>query len=156
MSNFTAIDFETATGYRSSVCQIGLVVVENCKIVERIKHLVQPPNNIYNGRNIDIHGITPEATAAALTFAQLYPDIQKYIDGKDLVAHNAGFEIGCLSDTLTYYSIKVPLVHWYCTRKIYNLSLAEACKRYGIVYTPHDALSDAEACALLMIKDILK
>ncbi len=26
MKNFTAIDFETASGYRTSICQVGVVV----------------------------------------------------------------------------------------------------------------------------------
>jgi DNA polymerase III epsilon subunit-like protein len=36
------------------------------------------------------------------------------------------------------------------------MSLKDAAAANGIIYTAHDALSDAEACALLMIKDILK
>ena len=33
MNSFAALDFETANQYRSSVCSIGLVFVENNKIV---------------------------------------------------------------------------------------------------------------------------
>ena len=29
MDFFTAIDFETATGYRNSICQVGLVQIKN-------------------------------------------------------------------------------------------------------------------------------
>lgn len=32
--DFTALDFETATGFRNSICQVGLVRVENGIIVE--------------------------------------------------------------------------------------------------------------------------
>ena len=34
MNSFVALDFETANQYRSSVCSIGLVFVENNEIVD--------------------------------------------------------------------------------------------------------------------------
>ncbi|MGZ9677497.1 hypothetical protein [Flavobacterium sp. GNP002] len=58
MKNFTAIDFETTQGYRWSICQVGLVRVENGIITKEINLLVQPPNNCYWSRFTDIHGIT--------------------------------------------------------------------------------------------------
>jgi DNA polymerase-3 subunit epsilon len=42
MQNFTAIDFETAQGKCWSICQIGLVRVEDSKIVDRVDLLVCP------------------------------------------------------------------------------------------------------------------
>lgn len=45
MNKFTAIDFETATGYRNSICQIGLVRIENGITSKEINLLVQPPEN---------------------------------------------------------------------------------------------------------------
>ncbi len=156
MSDFTAIDFETATGDRSSICQIGLVIVEQCKIIDKIKYFVKPPGNLYSQRNIDIHGIKPENTIAARSFGEIYPEIEIYLKGRSVVAHNAHFDISCLGQILVKCGIPSPPVRLYCTGKIYNLNLADACKKHGIIYTPHDALSDAEACALLMIKDILR
>jgi DNA polymerase-3 subunit epsilon len=156
MSNFTAIDFETATGDRASICQVGLVVVEQCKIIDRISHLVQPPGNIYSDRNIAVHGITPDKTKDAETFDMIWKKISDYLAGKKAVAHNAQFDISCLSAALAKYRLPIPKIEWYCTRKIYGSSLAVACNLHGIKYIPHDAVSDAEAAALLMIKDILR
>jgi DNA polymerase-3 subunit epsilon len=68
MKNFTAIDFETATGYRNSICQIGLVQVKNGIIINEINILVQPPDNYYWNRFTDIHGITAIDTKTAPTF----------------------------------------------------------------------------------------
>ncbi len=62
INTFTAIDFETAQGYRWSICQVGLIRVENGEIVKQLNLLVQPPDNYYLDRFIDIHGITPEDT----------------------------------------------------------------------------------------------
>lgn len=55
MNNFTAIDFETTTGYRNSICQVGLVQVKNGIIINEINILVQPPDNYYWYRFTDIH-----------------------------------------------------------------------------------------------------
>lgn len=155
MSNFTAIDFETATGSRASICQVGIVLVENCEIVNRIERLVRPPDNLYHERNIAIHGITPDETEDAETFDKLYEKIKHHIEGKNVVAHNAKFDIDCLMKTLAHYKIKMPMAKWFCTRNIYKESLSVACKINNIsLSNQHNALSDAEACALLMIKDI--
>ncbi len=155
MSYFTAIDFETAAAKPHSICQIGLVVVEDCKIVDRLKYMVQPPGNIYLQRNIDIHGIYPDRTRVSPTFDKVWPLIEKHIAGKNVVAHNAMFEINCLQKTLYFYGLRYPKINWHCTYKIYKEKLGVACARKGIkMNKAHDALSDAEATALLMIQDI--
>ncbi len=41
-NSFTAIDFETAQGKRWSICQVGLMRVENGVITEQLSLLVQP------------------------------------------------------------------------------------------------------------------
>jgi len=74
--NFTAIDFETATGQRNSACAVGIVTVENGLIAEEYYSLIQPPGNAYFGMNIAIHGIRPEDTRDAPTFGELYPEIK--------------------------------------------------------------------------------
>ncbi len=49
--NFTAIDFETANSAPSSICQIGLVRVEQGEVVHAVNQLIQPPGNTYNYYN---------------------------------------------------------------------------------------------------------
>jgi DNA polymerase-3 subunit epsilon len=156
MSSFTAIDFETATPDRSSICQVGLVVVEKCQIVDRIKILVKPPGNKYHQRCIDVHGIVPDDTCDAETFDKVYEKIRRHIIGNNLVAHNMAFDIDCLRKTLNHYRLPWPRAVLFCTMKIYNCGLDVACAMNGIKLNHHDALSDAEACALLMIKDITR
>lgn len=150
--NFTAIDFETATGNRNSICSVGLVVVENCQIVDRISYLVKPPDNIYHPKNIEIHGITPEQTENLESFHSIYEKIKHLLEWRDVVAHNAIFEMDCLNKSLG----GVPPIKWFCTYKIYKQKLSVLCQKYGIELNNHDALSDAEACAKLMIIDILR
>ena len=42
MRNFAAIDFETANGKRTSVCSVGVVIVKDGKIVNKIYRLIRP------------------------------------------------------------------------------------------------------------------
>ena len=42
MKDFAAIDFETATGKRASICEVGICVVRNGEIIETKSWLVQP------------------------------------------------------------------------------------------------------------------
>jgi len=68
MINFVAIDLETATADRSSICQIGITEVIDGVPQTPKSWLVQPVGNEYDGMNIWIHGITPEDTKIALHF----------------------------------------------------------------------------------------
>src|SRR5665647_921889 len=104
-NNFTAIDFETAQGKRWSICQVGLVRVENGIIKEQISILVQPPNNYYWDDFIGIHGITPKRTANAPTFDNIWKQIEPFIKNQNIVAHNGfAFDFQCLNKTLEYYN----------------------------------------------------
>lgn len=149
-NNFTAIDFETAHGKRWSICQVGLVRIENGITKEKISVLVQPPNNFYWDRFIDIHGITPQQTAKAKTFDKVWQQIEPFIKNQNLVAHNGfSFDFHCLKQTLEYYDIAPPKFTGHCTYKIFDDNLASLCKEYKIPLNHHDALSDAMACAEL-------
>ena len=57
--DFTAIDFETATSNYTSLCSMGICVVENNKIVERKEIFIRPTPFEFKEYNIKIHGITP-------------------------------------------------------------------------------------------------
>ena len=129
MESFTAIDFETALGYRWSICQVGLVRVENGITTDEVNLLVQPPNNYYWDRFIDIHGITPEHTANAPTFAGIWHQIKPFIENQLVVAHNGfGFDFPVLKQTLEHYSVPVPEYNKQCTYKLFGRNLASLCQ----------------------------
>jgi DNA polymerase-3 subunit epsilon len=157
MNSFTAIDFETAQGYRWSICQVGLVKVVNGIIEEELEVLVQPPHNYYWERFIQIHGITPAKTMFAPTFDKVWPRIEPFIEGQTVVAHNGlSFDFPVLSKTLEYYDIPEPTYEKRCTYRIYKKGLASLCCDYDILLNHHDALSDARACAKLYLRYINK
>lgn len=157
MDTFTALDFETASGYRNSICQVGLVRMENGILVKEINILVQPPDNYYWSRFTDIHGITAKDTANALTFAQVWCQIAPYIENQNVIAHNGfGFDFPVLDKTLEYYNLPTPNYNKICTYRIYKSNLATLCREYNIPLNHHDALSDARACADLYLMHLLK
>lgn len=152
MKSFTAIDFETAQGKRWSICQVGLVRVENQIITEQLSILVQPPDNYYWNNFIDIHGINPEKTVNAPNFSAIWNQIEPFIKNQNVVAHNGfGFDFHCLKQTLEYYGVATPEFTGHCTYRIFGDNLASLCKEYNISLNHHDALSDARACAELFL-----
>ena len=60
--NFIAIDFETATGKRASICEAGICVVRNGEVTKTRSWLVRPQGNRYSYWNMQIHGIRPNDT----------------------------------------------------------------------------------------------
>ena len=87
--DFIAIDFETATGKRASICEAGICVVKDGKVVETKSWLVRPEDNAYSYWNIQIHGIHPEDTENAPEFPEVWTEILEYLtDTPVLVAHN--------------------------------------------------------------------
>ncbi|MDR0567761.1 MAG: hypothetical protein LBG87_00945 [Spirochaetaceae bacterium] len=162
---FTAIDFETATGYRNSVCQVGLVKAINGIIAEEYCGLIQPPGNYIWEDFSEIHGIYPEHTACAPRFAESYPKWKHFIENQTLVAHNMRFDFGCLKACLAdFCGIGISaadetgiLCKTYCTMKIWkgafqNAKLLTCCENNRIsLECHHNALADAKACAKLFI-----
>ena len=153
MDSFTAIDFETAQGYRWSICQVGLVRVENGIIKNEVNILVQPPNNYYWNRFTDIHGITSDMTKNALTFDKVWHQLEPFIKAQNVVAHNGlSFDFPVLQTTLEYYGLQAPEYEKHCTYRIFRQNLASLCELYRITLNHHDALSDARACAELFLR----
>lgn len=157
---FTAIDFETATGYRNSACAVGLVRVESGRIKDQFCSLMRPPGNEYWSRNIAVHGILPEDTLDAPSFSELFPRFRHFIEGRMLVAHNAPFDRSVLVKTMDHYALDYAGLHvsqWECTLKIYRSKgfkpcrLNDCCSRLNIVLNHHEALSDALGCAHLYL-----
>ena len=78
---FVALDFETADYSRDSACALGLVRVENHRIVRRTYHLIRPPRRRFSFTYL--HGITWEDVAHQPTFAELWPSLTPFLEGVD-------------------------------------------------------------------------
>ena len=159
--NFVAIDLETATSDRSSICQIGITEVVGGIPQEPKSWLVQPEGNIYDPMNIWIHGIRPEDTKDCPLFPDVWKDVQPYLQGKIVVAHNTSFDMYALRDAFDKYGMEYPSFDYYCSLRIaryiikgcYSYSLDTVLNHLGIKFEhQHKADSDSEGCARLLLK----
>lgn len=159
---FIALDFETANHYRDSACALGLVRVENNKIIDKEALLIRPPYQWFAFTRI--HGISWEDVEDAQTFKQHWKSIKPFFRGIDFaVAHKANFDRDVLHACCRRYKIKVPNIDFRCTVKlsrqvfgIYPTDLATVCNKLDIPLQHHNALSDTLACAKIMIKILKK
>ncbi|MDM8158505.1 exonuclease domain-containing protein [Labilibaculum sp. K2S] len=158
--NFTAIDFETANGQRNSACSLGLVRVENGLIVESKDWLISPPEMYFHPMNVSIHGITEEDVMNKPSFNYIWEEVEDYLHGKMVIAHNASFDVSVLRACLETYNIRFPEFDYLCTvqicRNIWpnmpNHKLNTIAHLFDIPLRHHDALEDTLACAKIAIK----
>lgn len=158
--DFVAIDFEAATSNYTSVCSLGLCVVENNKIVDRKGILIKPDPFEFNDYNIKIHGITPDMVYNKPTLAEYWGSLKQYFENKTIIAHNASFDIGALCATLEHFKIPFPTLDYLCTVKLSQKAYPELsshklnnlCDALGISFHHHQAYDDAYACAMAMLR----
>lgn len=158
MTNFVAVDFETADYWRDSACAVGAVLVRNGRIAERCYRLIRPPRRQFTFTHI--HGLTWNDVRDSPTFREMWPDLRKLIKRAGfLVAHNAPFDKGVLHACCDAAGIARPKREFRCTvqmaRAKWSLPSAKlpaVCEHLRIPLVHHNALSDAEACAKIAIK----
>jgi DNA polymerase III subunit epsilon len=157
---WVAIDFETASRERASACALGVAVIEGDRISEARGWLIQPPGNHFEPWNTRIHGIDADLVAQEPEFDEVWPEIEPFLAGAVLLAHNAPFDMGVLRASLAQYELPAPRVAaHYCTvrlaRKVWpelrNHRLSSVCRHCGIELVHHDATSDACACAQIAL-----
>lgn len=155
---FAAIDFETADRGADSACAVGLVRVEDWRVVRREYRLLRPPRR--HMQFSFLHGITWEHVRDQPTFAELWPELKAFLDGVQcLAAHNAGFDRSVLHACCRAAGFAPPEIEFKCTMRIarkvwgiYPTRLPNVCAHLRLPLRHHDAASDAEACALIMIE----
>ncbi|WP_422933558.1 exonuclease domain-containing protein [Sinomonas sp. P47F7] len=159
--DFTAIDFETANGFRGSPCAVGLVKVRSGKAVETATWLMQPPagHDEFDPRNVAIHGIRPDDVAGRPRFGELFAEIGGFVGDDVLAAHNAAFDLGVIRSALEVSDMAAPAYDYACTvvlsRRTYDLpshSLPFVAEAAGVpLVNHHDATEDAAACAGILV-----
>lgn len=163
--DFTAVDFETANGFRGSPCSVGLVRIRDGVEVASAYLEMRPPRGFdrFDPKNIGIHGITPESVSAAPRFSTLVQRVFDFIGSDPLVAHNASFDVEVLCSALEVSRLPSPGAKCYCSvrlsRAVYDLpshALPKAAAEAGYLLTNHHhALDDARASAAV-VSDIAR
>lgn len=153
--DFITIDFETATPDMDSACSIGIAIVSNLKVVDQLYTLIQPPNNEYDPRNSEIHGLSaPDTKHSPPAWKVLSPLVPILESGVPVVAHNATFDMSvlyhCFGSIPDFkYMDTMDMVRPF---EMFGNSLDNCAKFFGITLEHHhNALDDAVACAQIAI-----
>lgn len=154
---FAAIDFETANYGRDSACSVGVAIVRDGRLVQSVHRLIRPPSSRF--AFTWLHGIDWEQVADAPPFGTVWEEIEPLLEGVDLLAaHNAKFDRGVLAACVRRHGLPDPGRRFVCSmgvaRKVWNFyptTLSDVCAHLDIPLNHHDALSDAEACARILL-----
>lgn len=158
-----AFDLEMPGQKDLRVSAIGITVVENGEIVDNYYHLVNPETE-FDPFVIDLVGITPEMVENEPTFPEIWREIEDTMSSGLLVAHGAAGDLKTLCACLNYYGIRwKDKIEYACTcdmgiafyPHLEHYSLDFLCEHIGVNLDHHNALSDSEGCARLVI-DFMK
>jgi DNA polymerase III subunit epsilon len=155
---FVALDFETADPMRDSACALALVRVEDGRVTARDVRLLRPPREEFHFTRI--HGLTWEMVEKEPAFGEAWPEMAPLLEGADfLAAHNASFDRSVMRACCEGAGLGMPAVPFLCTVRlarrtwgIYPTRLPDVCRRLRIPLRHHEAGSDAEACASIVVR----
>ena len=150
---------EIEAGHR--VIEIGCVEIVGRKLTRRHYHqYINPERDIDDGA-LEVHGITRQFLDDKPRFAEVWEAFLEFVDGSELVIHNAGFDVAFLNQEMKLLSPSLGTLTDYCT-VVDSLELARnkhpgqknnldaLCKRYNVDNSQrelHGALLDAEILA---------
>lgn len=164
--DFVAIDFETANNNNNSACSLGMVMVKDKQIVDKKYFLIHPPTPVFDPNNISIHGITYDDVKDTPRFPYVWGQILDYFKTNTIIAHNAQFDMSVLKCCLDEYGLdcpdfnymcSIPISTKACTDENIGRSLEDRARYFDInIDKHHNALSDAETCARIVIESIKK
>lgn len=150
---------EPSEGHR--IIEIGCVELVDRRITGNTYHqYIQPDRDIDPGA-IEVHGITNESLADKPRFADIAGEFLAFIEGAELIIHNAPFDVGFIDHEFRLLGKPARSLADYC-RIVDTLAIARRqhpgqrnnldalCKRYEIDNSQrdlHGALLDAEILA---------
>jgi len=155
---------EPSKGHR--IIEIGCVEIVNRRITENTYHqFIQPDRDIDEGA-FEVHGISTEFLADKPKFVDIVEDFMAFVNGAELVIHNAPFDVGFINHELAMLDPIWGKVDDHCqitdsllmARKKHpgqKNNLDALCKRYEVNNSKrelHGALLDAELLAEVFLR----
>lgn len=162
MTRFITVDVETANPKLRSICQIGLVVYEDYKIVDSWSSLINPHDE-FRDFNIRIHGIRPQDVAHAPSLDEVFHELQKIV-GSSVVSSYGAFDRSAFNQACAIYHLPELSPDWIDLQQVVRNAwpadftaggwkLKQICKQLGIpLLNHHDALCDATAAAEVFVQ----
>ncbi len=150
---------EVNEGHR--IIEIGCVEIVKRKLTGRHFHQYINPQRDSDEGALEVHGITNEFLSDKPLFESIASEFLEFIDGAELIIHNAPFDIGFIESEFKLLNQDYPSISSICSivdtvrmaRKLHpgqKNNLNALCKRYGVDNSQrelHGALLDAEILA---------
>ncbi len=161
------LDTETTgldPGQGHRIIEVAAVEMVNRRLTGNHLHRYVNPDRDIDAGAMQVHGITPEFLQDKPRFAGIAREFVDFIQGAELIIHNAPFDVGFLNMELRLLEM-APLATW-CDGVTDTLALAKTlhpgqrnnldalCKRYGVdntARTLHGALLDCELLAAVYL-----
>jgi len=157
--HFYVLDVETTNRSAASICQIGLVEVENRTIINEWCFMIHPEGP-FEYFNVRVHGITEERVKDAPDFSHFY-DILKSKLTEQFVVQHTNFDQLAIDQSCLRYSKDIIPINWVDSSEMAKTiwpelvdtgyGLKALSDHFRIEINPHDALEDARATAKLTI-----
>ena len=150
---------EPQGGHR--IIEIGCVEISHRRLTGRhYQQFLDPKREVDEGAS-EVHGLTSKDLAGRPEFVAVVDDFMEFVNGAELIIHNAPFDLGFINMELERIDSKWGAIENYCSvldtlnhaRKLHpgqRNSLDALCKRYDVVNSHrelHGALLDAELLA---------
>jgi DNA polymerase-3 subunit epsilon len=147
------------------IVEVGCVEMVSRRLTGRHLHFYLNPERKGNEEAIKVHGLTDEFLADKPKFAEVAEELLDFLQGADVVIHNAAFDVGFVNAELK--RLKRPLFHTIAGKVTDTLlmaremfpgkanSLDALCRRLEVDNTKrtlHGALMDAELLAEVYIR----
>ena len=158
-NRYVVVDLEaTSTGSKAKIIQVGIVVIEDGKIVDHYTTDVNPHEPL-DAHIKELTGLTDQRLAQAPDFSQVARKIFDLVEDGIFVAHNVQFDANLLAENLFFegYELRNPRVDTVELAQVFfpeleKYSLPILCRELGIsLKHAHTALSDAQATAELLL-----
>ena len=150
---------EAAEGHR--IIEIGCIEILDRRITRNSYHQYLNPEREIDAGAQEVHGISNRELANKPRFAEVAADFLKFVEGAELVIHNAAFDVGFINHELKRMGNPVSDIASVCAvRDTLEMarrqhpgqknSLDALCKRYNVDNSGreyHGALLDAQLLA---------
>lgn len=160
--DFVVIDVETACSDYGSICQVGVVGFAGSREVLAWEQLVDP-RQAFDAFNVRLHGIDEGRVRGAPDFRGVHRQIRHLLGGRVAVAHSGFDRVAlrracedCELDEIEARwldSVGVARIAW---PELPNHKLSTLAAHLSLPLDHHDALSDARAAGLVMLKAMEK
>jgi len=82
------------------VIELGCIEMEGRRLTGRHLHFYLNPQRRNSEDAVKIHGLTDEFLADKPLFASVADEILEFVEGAEIIIHNAGFDVGFLNEEL--------------------------------------------------------